>query len=199
MRVSTGQLLAFLALSTGVACEAPNPLLPAEPIGTPPVWGQTFNEPASGTKEGSLVMGGAEGPVPSGPGDPQRGGTAVPGADPMAGEKWGGGDSKLGAQLYGMQCAMCHGAEGAGGNVMNLVVPTLRDPGWHERMTDNQIAVTIAHGKGGMPAFVGKLEKSEINAVVAHLRTLKAAAGAEAPTPPTTPPARPQAPAGGGY
>jgi mono/diheme cytochrome c family protein len=189
MRVPSKKLPAlFVVLAAGVGCEAPNPLLPAEPIGTPPVWGQSFNEPASGTKEDSLVMGGAEGPAPTGPGEPQRGGTAVPGADPMAGEKWGGGDARLGTQLYGMHCAMCHGAEGAGGNVMGLVVPTLRDASWHERMTDNQIAVTVAHGKGGMPAFVGKLEKSEINAVVAYLRTLKA-----------TTPARPQAPAGGGY
>jgi len=173
--VSLRFALIGLVLSSAAACEQPNPLLPAEPIGTVPKWGQTFNE-ASGTKVDSLVMGGEEGPAPTGPNEPQRGGTAVPSADPMAGEKWGGGDARQGAQLFAQHCAMCHGAEGMGGNVMGLVVPTLRDAAWHDRMSDNQIAVTIAHGKGGMPAFVGKLEKGEINAVVAFLRTLKAAA-----------------------
>lgn len=176
LRASWSASLGALLLVAAAGCEQPNPLLPAEPIGTVPKWGQTFNEPASGTKQDSLVMGGEEGPAPTGPNEPQRGGTAVPSADPMAGEKWGGGDARLGAQVFAQQCAMCHGAEGTGGNVMGLVVPTLRDAAWHDRMSDNQIAVTIAHGKGGMPAFVGKLEKSEINAVVAFLRTLKAAA-----------------------
>ena len=56
---------------------------------------------------------------------------------------------------------------------MGLDVPTLRDPEWHDKVDDGHIGSTVAHGKGKMPAFIGKLSKSDINDLIAYVRTLK--------------------------
>ncbi len=165
-----------------VGCEQQNPLARAEPIGEYPAWGQDFVKDPNQASEGSLLMptaGGdaAEGPVPSGesanPG--QTGGSAVPAKNPMAAEDWSGGDAALGKTVFLNNCALCHGADGRGGQKMGMVVPTLRNPAWHAKVSDNHIASTVSHGKGQMPSFMGKLDKAQLQGLVAYVRTLKAA------------------------
>lgn len=163
-------VLPLLALA---GCEQPNPLQQAELIGEMPVWGQNFGQEAPSDRPSLL---GPEGHAPTGPGEDvgQTGGSAVPGANPMAGEKWGGGDPTAGKRTFINKCAMCHGELGEGGQRMGLEVPTLRDPAWHDKVDDNYIGLTVAHGKGGkMPAFIGQLSKKEIDGVIAFVRTLK--------------------------
>lgn len=161
-----------------LGCEQPNPLQQAELIGEYPQWGQNFaKEPQDLQGTGSMMMAGQEGRLPTGPdGTPQEGGSAVPSANPMAGEKWGGGTAEAGRGVFLSKCAMCHGENGAGGQRMGLDVPTLRNAEWHAKVDDNYIGLTIAHGKGGagkMPAFIGQLSREQINDVIAHVRTLR--------------------------
>ena len=80
-----------------------------------------------------------------------------------------------GAALFNTKCALCHEKNGAGkANWKSKGQPDLRDPNWHREHTDAQIADAIRNGKEKfMPSFKGKLSDEEINAVVAHIRTLK--------------------------
>jgi mono/diheme cytochrome c family protein len=79
-----------------------------------------------------------------------------------------------GAALF-KQCAMCHGADGAGqtpaGKMMK--VRDLRADAV-QKQTDMELMKIISGGKGKMPAFGKKLTTAEITAVIAYLRTLKA-------------------------
>jgi mono/diheme cytochrome c family protein len=70
-----------------------------------------------------------------------------------------------GRTLFLKNCAHCHGADAHGDEG-----PDLHDLAW----TDQQIAARIRHGKAGqMTAFAGKLTPSEIDSLVAYVRSLK--------------------------
>lgn len=71
-----------------------------------------------------------------------------------------------GAAVYGARCAGCHGATGGGG-----IGPALADGRTVEVYPDpaDQVAV-VAGGRGGMPAFSGRLTDAEIAAVVDFVR-----------------------------
>lgn len=184
-------LLSFATISLAVACEYKNPLAQAEPIGEFPEWGTGFGKEAESAPDPSaLEQVKGEGPAPDGKPahEGQKGGSAVPAKNPMAGEDWSGGDPAHGKTVFLNNCAMCHGAAGEGGMRMGLQVPTLRDPGWHERVDDNYIASTISHGKGKMPAFMSKLDKPQLAGVIAYVRTLKKKPAAAQPK--AAPPAK---------
>jgi mono/diheme cytochrome c family protein len=163
-------------LLVAVGCDMPTPQAPAEAIGEYPVWGQGFGEEANLPRDDSLLA--PEGPAPSD--DPNAaatsggGGSTTPNQpSPFANESWSGGDASYGKQVFATQCASCHGMEGKGGNVPGVgMVPTLRDPSWHERTTEKQLASTIAHGKGAMPGFMDKLDGKELRGLIAFLRSL---------------------------
>ena len=72
-----------------------------------------------------------------------------------------------GAALFKAKCAMCHGADGSGKS-------KLRDLGSPEvqKQTDKELYAWTADGKGKMPAYKTKLTDAELNALVAHMRTL---------------------------
>lgn len=71
-----------------------------------------------------------------------------------------------GRDVYGSNCASCHGNSGGGGRG-----PALDDGRMVEEYPDvaDQIDV-VTNGKGGMPAFGEKLTPAEIEAVVAYTR-----------------------------
>lgn len=177
-------LLALPLALVVTGCDMPTPQSPAEPIGEYPVWGKGFGEQAAQPAgEDSLFAGGGakeEGPAPSeapnAAAESGGGGSATPNMpSPFANEDWGGGDAAYGKQVFTNQCARCHGMEGKGGMMPGVgMVPTLRDPNWHARMSDKQLASTIAHGKGAMPSFMQLLDGKELRGVIAYLRTLKA-------------------------
>ena len=75
-----------------------------------------------------------------------------------------------GAALYGSNCAGCHGGDGSGG-----IGPRLSGGRMVARFPDaaDQIAVVTA-GRGGMPAFSGRLSNEEITAIVDYTRTVLA-------------------------
>jgi mono/diheme cytochrome c family protein len=75
-----------------------------------------------------------------------------------------------GAAIFGERCAGCHGGDGSGG-----IGPRLAGGRVVERFpdADDQVAV-VTEGRGGMPAFSGKLTDDEIAAVVDYTRTVLA-------------------------
>lgn len=176
-------LLALPLALVVTACDMPSPQSPAEPIGEYPVWGQGFGEEAAQPSADSLLSGdgagGSEGPAPSeAPNAAEAsggGGSVTPNMrNTFSNEDWGGGDLSFGKQVFTNHCARCHGMEGKGGMMPGVgMVPTLRDPRWHARMTDKQLASSIAHGKGAMPPFMQVLDGNELRGVIAYVRSLK--------------------------
>ena len=181
MRKFTWPLLwGCIAIST--ACgNMPSPQSPAEPIGEYPIWGQTFQNQNQRPSAGESLLGAATqkpGTLPTDePNEAEKtgaGGASAPNAkNTFSQGDWKAGNPELGRQVFVNQCAQCHGIDGKGGNRPGVgMVPTLTDPAWHARKTDDQLASTIAHGKGRMPSFMQKLGKGELEGVVAYLRTL---------------------------
>jgi mono/diheme cytochrome c family protein len=88
-----------------------------------------------------------------------------------------------GKDLFGAECAMCHGAGGKGDAPLGMTqYPPAADltSGRTQGKTDGQLFWLIAHGINltGMPAwgknYGGSNEDDEIWSMVAHIRTLKA-------------------------
>jgi quinoprotein glucose dehydrogenase len=84
---------------------------------------------------------------------------------------WTGGltaqnpNAKAGAKTYQSQCAICHGANRAGSPP---AFPSL--VGVNERLTDEQIAAVITHGRGRMPALPN-LDSAKVTELLAFLKT----------------------------
>jgi|SRR5580765_597128 len=82
----------------------------------------------------------------------------------------------LGNKIYQERCALCHGPEGKGdGPAAAGLNPKPRnhtDGTYMKTRTDEQLLEVIRHGKGGMPAWGGILNETEIHAVLKHVRTL---------------------------
>jgi len=82
----------------------------------------------------------------------------------------------LGNKIYQERCALCHGPEGKGdGPAAAGLNPKPRnhtDGTYMKTRTDDQLLEVIRHGKGGMPAWGGILNETEIHAVLKHVRTL---------------------------
>jgi mono/diheme cytochrome c family protein len=77
--------------------------------------------------------------------------------------------------LYKSKCASCHGADGAGQTPVgkSLKVRDLRSADV-QKQTDLELTKTIAGGKGKkMPAYGKQLSTAQIEALIAHIRTLK--------------------------
>ena len=71
------------------------------------------------------------------------------------------------AALYGRSCAGCHGGDGSGG-----IGPPLKAARVIERFpTAADQAAVVADGRGGMPAFAGRVSAEEIDAIVEYTRT----------------------------
>ncbi len=70
-----------------------------------------------------------------------------------------------GHAFFTQSCASCHGTNGAGGFGPNL---------HHEDMSDAKITQTIKNGvKPRMPAFGSKYNDTQVQAMVAYIRSLK--------------------------
>ena len=85
--------------------------------------------------------------------------------------------------LYRSNCARCHGAEGRGDTPLGKTfnAPDFTDQKWwqeHTAITNTRSLVSIVtNGKGGMPAFGKKLNRSEINKLVAYVRRFRNQSG----------------------
>jgi mono/diheme cytochrome c family protein len=81
--------------------------------------------------------------------------------------------------LYRTNCARCHGAEGQGDTPLGRTfnAPDFTDQKWwqeHAAMTSTRsLAAIVTNGKGSMPGFARKLNRSEINKLVAYVRRFR--------------------------
>jgi mono/diheme cytochrome c family protein len=78
-------------------------------------------------------------------------------------------------QIYGFDCALCHGSDGSGkGDLGDAKVKLLdyRDPTSLKALTDAQIYDIIEKGKGSMPPEEGRAKPDEIWNLVIYLRSL---------------------------
>jgi|ERR1035437_9348055 mono/diheme cytochrome c family protein len=86
----------------------------------------------------------------------------------------GGAGLQDGAAIYKAKCAGCHAANGSGrtpaGKSMHL--RDLRSAKV-QKMTDLALTAIIGDGKRNMPAYVKSLSTSDIEALVAYIRTMK--------------------------
>lgn len=96
------------------------------------------------------------------------------------------GDAGRGRVLYEKYCVRCHGKGGSGEGVGTgvtlsrerefMVMPVaLNNPGFQQSASDAMIHDIIRSGRkdGDMPAFKEKLSATQINDVIAYIRTLK--------------------------
>jgi mono/diheme cytochrome c family protein len=79
-------------------------------------------------------------------------------------------------QIYGWDCAMCHGDNGNGkGDVASeqkLAMRDYRDPGSLGKLTDGEIFYIIHEGKGQMPAEGPRAKTDEVWNLVIYLRKM---------------------------
>lgn len=81
-------------------------------------------------------------------------------------ESCGGGPGEPdGEAIYQTNCAGCHGVEGEGGNG-----PPLQGIG--EAHSIEELVEVITNGRGGMPAWEGRLTPEEIDAVATYVSTI---------------------------
>jgi mono/diheme cytochrome c family protein len=80
-----------------------------------------------------------------------------------------------GTAIFKSKCTSCHGADGAGqtpaGKMMK--VKDLRSDAVQKK-TDLDLTKTISGGKGKMPAYGKQLSTADVQAIIVHIRTLKA-------------------------
>jgi len=87
-----------------------------------------------------------------------------------------------GAQSYNKQCALCHGATGAGDGKLAAATSAygakpsdLTDDKWNHGSTDGEIFTVIRDGiepDFNMPGFKGRLSETEIWNVVNYIRSI---------------------------
>lgn len=78
-----------------------------------------------------------------------------------------------GAAVFKAKCAMCHGPNGDGSTPMGkkLGLKALSSAEV-QKLTDDEVRQTIVKGKGKMPAFDKKVTSDQLQALVAHIRSL---------------------------
>lgn len=81
-------------------------------------------------------------------------------------------DGPDGKALYEARCAMCHGKDGVA-KAMAKGSSNLNDPKFQEANSVEAIEKVIADGKGKMKGLKDKLKPEEIQAIAAHVKTLK--------------------------
>jgi mono/diheme cytochrome c family protein len=176
-------VVAFLQAQAGLAPGAggggpgggtpSSPSAPAAPAGAAPA-----APSAAGTPAAAPAAGAAPAVATAAPAAP------VPAAGASPGGGGDGGDAAKGKDLFGSTCTGCHGAKGD-----QIPTAKLTDSGFLTQKGDQALTQSITSGKGGMPAFGGKLSADDIAAVLAYLKstagvsTTAAPAAASAPAP----------------
>ena len=75
-------------------------------------------------------------------------------------------------QTFRFACARCHGADGKGGFAAEGATPPRNfcDSAFQAARTDEQLALFIRNGKGGMPAFGNTFSPAQLNGLVQRIR-----------------------------
>jgi len=81
-----------------------------------------------------------------------------------------------GKKVYGFDCAMCHGKEGAGdgdlAESMHLKLKDYRDAAVLKGLTDGEMYTIIMNGKGQMSGEEGRMKPEQVWNVVNYVRSL---------------------------
>jgi mono/diheme cytochrome c family protein len=81
-------------------------------------------------------------------------------------------------KMYGYDCAMCHGTEGAGkgelASQMKLTLSDMSAPATLKDKTDAQLYGTIRDGKDKMPAEGDRMNPQDGWSLIAYVRSLSA-------------------------
>lgn len=79
---------------------------------------------------------------------------------------WAGALHAGGKEIYAAKCKMCHGADGKGNAAIGApAFNAANEATWK---------TTIRSGKGKMPTFgADKISDADLDAVIAHIKTLK--------------------------
>jgi mono/diheme cytochrome c family protein len=82
-------------------------------------------------------------------------------------------------ELFNRNCARCHGADGRGDTPSGHLfkAPDFTDAEWWKKnsaiTSTRNLRSIVARGKAAMPAFQKKLTRSEINLLVARVRSFR--------------------------
>ena len=77
-------------------------------------------------------------------------------------------------QIYAKHCASCHGKDGRARTFKAKFnhARDLTDPLWQDEVSDERLFNSIMNGKKKMPAYRKKLSESQVNSLIAYVRTL---------------------------
>jgi mono/diheme cytochrome c family protein len=110
------------------------------------------------------------------PEDHQPPPTALPEGQGVA-EETGDPTARAAAALWSMRCASCHGEGGRGDGPSKppgAALPDFTEAAFHTSRSDAQLYQTISNGRNLMPAFGKEFTEQGIEALVGHLRGLRA-------------------------
>jgi len=87
------------------------------------------------------------------------------------------GDPRVGMQLYGQYCQVCHGVDGDGDGVMTKLIGIMpmdhTNPNETNPLSNQDLIRSILDGKGRfMPAWRGILSQGDVEALVSYIRLL---------------------------
>lgn len=85
-------------------------------------------------------------------------------------------DTDTGQKIYKKNCAMCHGADGAGDGPMGKMLkpqpPSFADAERMAERPDEALVTRIKEGKKPMPSYEGRLSEDQIQDILAFIRSL---------------------------
>jgi len=78
------------------------------------------------------------------------------------------------AGIFAKRCASCHGKDGRARTFKAKFnhARDLTDPLWQDEVSDERLFNSIMNGKKKMPAYRKKLSESQVNSLIAYVRTL---------------------------
>lgn len=87
-------------------------------------------------------------------------------------------DAGAGQKIFKKNCAMCHGATGAGDGPMGKMLkpppPNFTDADRMAQRPDEELITRIKEGKKPMPSYDGRLSDGQIQDILAFIRSLSA-------------------------
>jgi len=76
-----------------------------------------------------------------------------------------------GAQLFGVNCVVCHGEDGRGTETGKALKAADLHSAEVQKETNAMLAQTISEGKNNMPPFMATLSKADIQSLVVYVRS----------------------------
>jgi mono/diheme cytochrome c family protein len=94
-----------------------------------------------------------------------------------AAEESGDPTARAARALWSMRCAQCHGEDGHGdgtGRPPGAQLPDFASPSFQDKRSDAELSQVIDKGRNMMPAFGQEITGPGIDALIGHVRSLRA-------------------------